>query len=181
MEDGKAELLVDARCELGEGPIWDVARSRLWWTDIDGRAVWRVDPVTRQSERFTPPDRVGFLAAASDGRLLLGSAKALHAVAVLEGGGFAATKLIDVEADNPRTRTNDGRPDRFGNVVFGTMDDVRPRTEIGSFYQYSSRHGLRRLPLPHLPSALRSRVGGRIWLAGPLDRAPDSFGVIAEP
>jgi hypothetical protein len=38
-----------------------------------------------------------------------------------------------------------------------------------------------RLPIARLPDALRSSVGARVWLAGPLDRAPDSFGVIGDP
>ena len=38
----------------------------------------------------------------------------------------------------------------------------------------------RRLPVPHLPAQLAGRVGARVWLAGPLDRHPDTFGVIAE-
>jgi hypothetical protein len=38
----------------------------------------------------------------------------------------------------------------------------------------------RRLPIARLPDALRSSVGARVWLAGPLDRAPDSFGVIVD-
>jgi hypothetical protein len=37
------------------------------------------------------------------------------------------------------------------------------------------------LPVAHLPEALRGMVGGRVWLAGPLDRPPDSFGVLSEP
>jgi sugar lactone lactonase YvrE len=144
----QAELLIDAKCELGEGPAWDAAAARLWWTDIDGRAVWRLDPVTREAQRFALPDRVGFLAPTKDGRLLLGTAKALCIAAPLAGGGLGASKLIDLEP-GMRTRANDGRPDRFGNAVFGTMDDVSPRTPIGSFYQYSTAHGLRRLPLPN--------------------------------
>ncbi|MBW3654521.1 MAG: hypothetical protein KY444_00315, partial [Gemmatimonadetes bacterium] len=36
----------------------------------------------------------------------------------------------------------------------------------------------RRLPIARLFDALRSSIGARVWLAGPLDRAPDSFGVI---
>jgi len=38
----------------------------------------------------------------------------------------------------------------------------------------------RRLPVPHLPAQLAAKVGARVWLAGPLDRHPDTFGVIAE-
>jgi L-arabinonolactonase len=145
----QADLFIDARCELGEGPIWDSARACLWWTDIDGRAIWRADPATRESQRFTPPDRVGFLAAAADGRLLLGTAKALYIAQPGADGALTASKLIDVEADLPSTRLNDGREDRRGNVVFGTMDEGKPRSALGSFYQYSSARGLRRLDLPN--------------------------------
>ena len=38
----------------------------------------------------------------------------------------------------------------------------------------------RRLPIALLPEALRGRAGARVWLAGPLDRAPAAFGIIAE-
>ena len=144
----KAELLIDSRCELGEGSVWDAGRARLWWTDIDGRLVWRFDPIAGLTERFTPPDRVGFLAICASGRVLLGCAKALY-LAEVAGDAMTATKLVDVEADLKTTRTNDGRADRRGNVVFGTLDEQHPRTPIASFYQYSSAHGLRRLDLPH--------------------------------
>lgn len=144
----KAALLVDARCELGEGSVWDAARARLWWTDIDGRTIWRFDPVSQQTERFAPPDRVGFLAVYALGHLLLGCAKALYRAEIAEGA-LKATKLVDLEPDLATTRANDGRADRQGNVVFGTLDEQRPRQPIASFYQYSSARGLRRLDLPH--------------------------------
>src|SRR4051794_17494665 len=149
MEDAKAELLVDSRCELGEGIIWDTARACLWWTDIDGRAIWRYDPATRQSERFTPPDRVGFLVVAGGGRLLLGAAKALYMAQPGAGGVLKADKLVDLEPGLPTTRANDAKMDRRGNVVFGTLDEQNPRQAIAGFYQYSSARGLRRLNLPN--------------------------------
>lgn len=37
-----------------------------------------------------------------------------------------------------------------------------------------------RVAVPHLPPSLRSRVGARVYLAGPLDAAPAAYGVIAE-
>jgi sugar lactone lactonase YvrE len=145
----RAELLIDSRCELGEGPVWDGGRACLWWTDIDGRTVWQYDPITKATERFTPPDRVGFIAVATGGRLLLGTAKALHMAMPGPSGTLASTKLMDVEPALATTRVNDGRADRRGNVVFGTLDEQKPRQTIASFYQYSTAHGLRRLDLPH--------------------------------
>jgi sugar lactone lactonase YvrE len=144
----RAELLIDSRCELGEGAVWDAGRARLWWTDIDGRAIWRFDPAATSAERFTPPDRTGFLAVCASGKLLLGCAKALY-LAEVDGASLSAAKIADVEPDLKTTRVNDGRADRSGNVVFGTLDEQSPRTPIGSFYQYSAAHGLRRLDLPN--------------------------------
>ena len=42
---------------------------------------------------------------------------------------------------------NDGRTDRAGHFVFGTLSELPGHEPIGSFYQYSRRHGLRRLDL----------------------------------
>ncbi|HET6763323.1 MAG TPA: hypothetical protein VFH27_06615, partial [Longimicrobiaceae bacterium] len=42
-------------------------------------------------------------------------------------------------------------------------------------------HDGRAHAIPHLPDGLRGMVGARVWLAGPLDRPPDSFGIIAPP
>jgi len=53
-----------------------------------------------------------------------------------------------VEPDQPATRINDGRTDRSGRFVFGTLHEAAQRQCIGSFYQYSASHGLRRLALP---------------------------------
>lgn len=35
-----------------------------------------------------------------------------------------------------------------------------------------------RIPLGNPPTALRSMIGARVWIGGPLDRGPNSYGVI---
>jgi hypothetical protein len=55
------------------------------------------------------------------------------------------------------------------------IDGVLERDDDGYVLRTA---GGARLAVPHLPPDLRSRVGARVWLAGPLDRAPDSYGVI---
>ena len=42
-------------------------------------------------------------------------------------------------------------------------------------------HDGRRLPVARLPASLEGMEGARVWLAGPLDRTPDSSGLITEP
>jgi L-arabinonolactonase len=56
--------------------------------------------------------------------------------------------LAAVDPAETRTRVNDGRTDRNGFFVFGTMNEADEKRPIGSFYQFSIRHGLRRLALP---------------------------------
>jgi L-arabinonolactonase len=100
------------------------------------------------AHKWPLPDRLGSFAICDSGRLLLGLAKGLFLADL--GPAPAAVPalmpLVPVEADSPRTRINDGRTDRAGNFVFGTMDDEHTAS-IGSFYQYSTRHGLRGLEL----------------------------------
>jgi hypothetical protein len=42
-----------------------------------------------------------------------------------------------------------------------------------------TNHG--RIPLRNPPEALRSMVAARVWIAGPLDKGPNSYGLIAPP
>ncbi len=76
-------------------------------------------------------------------------------------GSFRVTRLA--------VRSADGVP---------AVDGVLVRSEQGVALLTD---GGRLLPVPHLPGTLRGRVGARVWLSGPLDRAPNSFGVIADP
>ncbi|MCF5946815.1 SMP-30/gluconolactonase/LRE family protein, partial [Xanthomonas perforans] len=80
-----------------------------------------------------------------DGRVLVALAKAIGIVDpdTVEEDALPFEKLADVEADNPLTRSNDGRVDRHGNLVFGTMDEHDSKAARGAFYQFSLKHGLR--------------------------------------
>lgn len=144
MQGGGLELALRGDAVLGEGLQWQ--RGRWWWTDIEGARLhaWAPGEVPRS---WALPDRLGCFAPTRSGRWLLGLAKRL-ALATLSDE-LALQTLAPVDAAEPRTRINDGRTDRQGHFVFGTMNEhAAERRPIGSFYQYSARHGLRRLPLP---------------------------------
>ena len=142
---------------LAECLLWHPLEQRWWWTDIESSSLhcWSTASVsaTESAWHYKLTDRVGSFAHCRSGRLLLGMAKWLCFTNPIE---LAATMLkplpvIDMVAVDPaeaRTRINDGRTDRHGNFVFGTMNEAKQKRPIGSFYQYSMRHGLRRLALP---------------------------------
>ena len=71
------------------------------------------------------------------------------------------------------TRLNDGRCDRQGRFVFGTMDDHEPRRKIGSFYRLNLDLTLERLPLPNVGisnSVCFSLDGSAMYFCDTLDK-----------
>ncbi len=145
-----ATLFVDCRCALGEGIIWWARHGVLLWTDIEGARLWMRDAGDSRSWRL--PARLGSLAACESGALLLGLEKGLFLTDLDRSrpDAPALTPLAGVEEGLVTTRVNDGRTDRAGNFVFGTMNQAEGHPPIGSFYQWSARAGLRRLDLPHV-------------------------------
>jgi sugar lactone lactonase YvrE len=144
-----ATLHVDSRCTLGEGILWSARRHALLWTDIERSQLWMHSALDESTESWTLPDRLGSFAICESGRLLLGLAKGLSIgdIDAARGPQLPVSAVMPIEPDLPGTRINDGRTDRSGNFVFGTFNEPEDRAPLGSFYQYSTRHGLRRLDL----------------------------------
>lgn len=113
-----AELVLDARCSLAEGPVWDERVGLLRWVDIDGHAVHRLDPTTGDHRVVPVGESVGALALRRGDGLVLATARGF--VALDEASG-RTTLLAAVEADDPTTRMNDGACDAMGRFWAGTM------------------------------------------------------------
>ncbi len=136
-----AELVVDARNELGEGVLWSPADNEVQWTDIFGRCFWAYRPSDGASRSVALPDRLACFAPLGGKRLLAGFAGGLE-IFDLESG--ARQPIAAVEADRPSTRLNDGKLDRQGRLVFGTMDeDPKGARPIGQLYSYEGGASLR--------------------------------------
>jgi L-arabinonolactonase len=159
-----ATLSVDCRCTLGEGILWWPQRRALLWTDIEGSVLWmhRIDDQVSSTWRL--PDRLGSLAICESGALLFGLAKGLFVGGIdrQSDGELQLEQVAEVDSDRPRNRINDGRTDRAGNFVFGTMNEDQDGS-TGSFYQYSAAHGLRRLDVGGvtIPNSICFSVDGR--------------------
>ncbi len=121
----KIECVLDCSNHLGEGPVWDVEEARLYWVDGTGRRVgkpslWRMDPRSGKVENWTLDRDVGAMALRRGG----------GAVFALDDGfyffDYDSGKLdliAHVDAEQPRTRLNDGKCDRRGRFFAGGMDD----------------------------------------------------------
>jgi len=122
---------------LGEGVVWSAHAGRVLWTDIIGRKLWSFDPSSRTASSVDLSERLTCFAPTWDGSLLAGFAGGLG----VQVDGQAEIRW-PIEQDQPTTRLNDGRLDREGRFVFGTMDEgdtgPKPIASVWSFDGSSS-------------------------------------------
>ncbi len=71
------EELINLNCILGENPLWNASDQCVYWEDIDGKKVHRLDPATRQhvvlydESRIDDGQKVGGFTFQANGDLLL--------------------------------------------------------------------------------------------------------------
>ncbi|MEL6913867.1 MAG: SMP-30/gluconolactonase/LRE family protein [Pseudomonadota bacterium] len=121
-----AEVFDPHNCILGEGPLWHPERGELFWFDIIGKEL-------RTRDRFWRFDDYVSAAGWVDREtLLIASSRALSRFDIDTG---AAEPLVELEAGNPLTRSNDGRADPWGGFWIGTMG-VKLEPEAGAIYRF---------------------------------------------
>lgn len=136
---------------------WD-AQAACWrWPDPQGGQLYAWPAQDSMPSGVRLLESAGLIACCRSGRVLLGLGKRLGLVelpaAGQSGRPLQAQVLATIDAAEARTVISDGRTDRHGNFVFGTANTGADQRPIGSFYQYSTRHGLRRLALPVVVAA----------------------------
>lgn len=130
----KALLLVDAQATLGEGPVWDQRRQKLFWVDIEGRTLYRYDPISKEGNKWDFEEMIGAAIPKDDGNLLLALESGL---ATFDFDTLELARHQVLENSDPKIRFNDGKCDSIGNLWIGTMHkQVLPNT--GNFYKVST-------------------------------------------
>ena len=116
--------------QLGEGPVW--VDGALWFVDIKGPRIHRLDPATGERRSWDAPELIGFVLPAEDGRFVAGLQSGLH---LFDPATGHFEPHVEIEADQPGNRINDGVVDIEGRLWFGTMD-VAEKAKSGAFYRY---------------------------------------------
>jgi sugar lactone lactonase YvrE len=112
------EPVLPARARLGECPVWDPERQRLFWVDVYNHRVHEFDPTTNSDRSFDTGDVVPALVLARGDRLLLALRDRL-AFLHLDSGEVEV--LRQLEFSLPDTRFNDGKCDPQGRFWIGTV------------------------------------------------------------
>ena len=107
----------------------------LWWIDIWEKLIHRYDPATGKDEIFETPEYLGCLGLREKGGLVLTMASGFYFFD--PGDRHASSRSSIRRRDMPKTRFNDGKPDRQGRFWSGTMFEVpgKPIEFIGALYR----------------------------------------------
>lgn len=132
------EIFDETPRTLGEGPLWHPSRGQLFWFDIiEKRLCTRKDGMARDWQFDLHVSAAGWV---DETRLLVASEHGLSTFDIVTG---QSREVAAIEADNPVTRSNDGRADPQGGFWIGTMGKALERG-AGAIYRYH-RGEVRRL------------------------------------
>ena len=127
----EVRAIVDCKNSLGEGPLWDVQDQKIHWIDSLGNKVFRADADGSCVEMWHVPAKIGSMALRRNGGAILSLQNGFHAFDFRTG---KCSLIVDPEPDNPHTRLNDGKVDRRGRFICGSMD-MREKEKIASLYR----------------------------------------------
>jgi len=112
------ELISSIKCKLAECPLWNIHENRLYFTDIKQHCLWRLDPQTRNAEKFYNSQfKIGGFAFNNDGTLILCAES--HVFKLYKNG--ETEKLYSMDF-SPKERFNDITTDPAGRIYVGTMN-----------------------------------------------------------
>jgi sugar lactone lactonase YvrE len=126
----KAELVVDVKAQLGEGPCWDEAKQLLYWVDIPNHQVHIYSPDKNSVKTIDTNQYVSAVVPIESGGLLLAMHHGLYTLD-LESESF--TPFGDPEKNKPGNRFNDGKCDARGRFWAGTMA-IDESPNMGALY-----------------------------------------------
>lgn len=131
----QAELLLDAKATLGEGPAWDVKTQTLYWVDILEKRIYAGTELLAQLDDF-----IGCLAPRKNGNLILGKRASF---VDFEPASSRQTVLASLN-ESATNRVNDGKCDPAGRFLAGSMD-MNEKDPRGSLYSFDGKNTSRLL------------------------------------
>jgi sugar lactone lactonase YvrE len=116
--------------ELGEGPCW--VDGALWFVDIMGQMIHRLQPDSGASRSWAAPARVSFALPMQGGDFVVGLPGGLHR---FDPGDGTFSLLAAIESGLPHNRTNDACVAPDGALWFGTLNELETEP-TGALYRW---------------------------------------------
>jgi sugar lactone lactonase YvrE len=122
MSAAGVRVIGSTRDKVGECPVWDADAQALYWVDIEGRAIRRLDGASGQVQSWRTAERVGCIALTARNNSLLAAMESGVFELELQTAPEVRSRLI-APARHGRAgmRFNDGRCDAEGRFWVGSM------------------------------------------------------------
>jgi sugar lactone lactonase YvrE len=132
MKDLHLEVAGEAR--IGEGPVWSAEERALYWTEIHGFRLHRLDTVTGGTRTWAVKEKVASFALCEGGGLVA----SLHSgFALIDLDAGRLIRLAQPFGPELEVHLNDGRCDRSGRHFWsGTLHEPRIRKN-GALFRLS--------------------------------------------
>lgn len=151
------ERIGTLRAALGECPVWDGARGRLWMADCRHGLILAVTPESGSVQRWQLPAPLGSFAFNGEDELVVALKESFALFRPADGG---LRMLASIGDSHPNLRLNDGVSLPDGSFVAGTMHIYREAGEppLGGLFRLDTRSRLTRIdegigvvngPVPH--------------------------------
>ena len=131
----EATVISESRDQVGESPVWSVAEQALYWVDIEGCLIRRLDWAHRTALSWRLPERVGCIALSAQGGVVAAMETGVFAVQLMAEGAVRLSCLATVRHPLANMRFNDGRCDAMGRFWVSTMCmDMSLAAPVGALY-----------------------------------------------
>jgi len=138
MTMAKAELVLNAKAEIGECPLWSVKEQCLYWIDVHGRSFHRFDPSTAEDYSWALPATPGSFVLRESGGIVFALSDGFYDFDPTMG---TLAPLAKAPYEPSKVRFNDGRTDRQGRYWVGTVPIDPLGDEDGALRAYYSFDG----------------------------------------
>ena len=145
-----AELIFDGKHGTGESPVWVPEEHALYWVDIPAKNIWCWRADTQSTRSWALPERVGCIAHIGGNAWVAGMETGVFRVTLNDDGSANTALLSPAHHAAPTMRFNDGRCDRQGRFLAGTMFlNMSEAKAVGAVSRFNGS-GDQRLLLEHL-------------------------------
>ena len=123
MTTRSARLVLDCKDGVGESIVWSAAEAALYWVDILGSRIHRLEPDSGRHDVWPTPELPTSIGLEADGDFIVGLRRRI----TLWRPGGAFNTLAVPELDLPGNRLNEGVVAPDGSFWVGTMaENISP-------------------------------------------------------
>lgn len=136
----KASLWLQAKAELGEGPLWVPELNSFLWIDIINGNIYRTEFPTGKSYGLYSGYRPSSIVQVGKDKYLISDWDSIYQFDIKENIIHKRTQMNF----KPKVRFNDGKVDPYGKYWVGSMA-VNGKKGMGSLYRYDITKGFKKV------------------------------------